>query len=261
MDYYIIESGEKKIIELFDNEIDNIKIRLKESNNDVNKAIKKVQEKIDGIRIETDKKKEKELQNMNKKLGNILNKVINKKIKESNLDESHELSAKSGIFTTIVSSSLGISTQYALPWFASSFFMELTCGVNANGTLNLFGEWFWAMTQGGKFLTGVAPYAALAITLIPIGIWSYKKFFKNYEDEYKKILNKGKSDIMKQFIDNKKSIYNDLTFYATTLINSCNQKIEIDKKVINIDKNKWEKIKEKYRELKNNIENIIELLK
>jgi hypothetical protein len=255
----IIESGEKKIIELFDNEIDNIKIRLKESNNDVNKAIKKVQEKIDGIRIETDKKKEKELQNMNKKLGNILNKVINKKIKESNLDESHEISAKSGIITAVASTSLGISTNFALPWYASHFLVEMVPSIGI-GILD-FETYVAELSHIGCLLTGAAPYDALAIALIPIGIWTYKKFFRNYEDEYKKILNKGKSVIKEQFKDNKKSIYNDLTFYATTLINSCNQEIEIGKKVINIDKNKWEKIKEKYREIKNNIENTIELLK
>ena len=254
----IIESGEKKIIELFDNEIDNIKIRLEESDNDVNKAIKKVQEKIDAIRIEIEEKKEKEFQNLNKKLGNILNKVINKKIKESNLDESHELSAKSGIITTVTSTFLGLSTKYALTWYASSM-MQWVPALGAN--CMDFATYVYELSHYGQLLTGVAPYAALAIALIPIGIWGYKKFFKNYEDEYKKILNKGKSDIKKQFEDNKKSIYKDLEYRATALIKSCKQEIEIGKKVINIDENNWEKIKEEYRELKNNIENIIELLK
>ena len=248
----IIRNSKQKCNDLFESEINNASSRIKESDGDIEKATKKLEEKLKSIFEEMKKCQDKET-------STILNDII-EKCKES--IESHYNSivlsssdlevqkAKAMDMTvTLVSASLtGVATGVGLIYLGGSILSAIAAGtVTATATTTLIGSFFGPL--------GLV--AGLGIGGIITGIGYFWRWYTK-DDKYKEALQKSKGGIISRFDEHENNFVNNFSSFKNSLLEELNVKNEVFHKTINdinISVPEWNKIQADYNSKKETIKN------
>ena len=221
-----IGNGNSEVIELIENEINHLEKRLKESDNDIDSAAKKLQEQIKNKIKSVENDFTTEMNNLFTELKKLLeeeliSKEINDKVNLSNIDDGHPI----------------------ITAFASSLFS----GALVSGTIIIADT--IGSTAASILISGAALGWGLGIGgCVLVGQYIYNKYHK--DQKYKEILEKHKEKMQKLFKEAETNYLIDFGQYKVIFLNSFNKKFEINQKEIMIESDKWESIKKEYEEQK-----------
>jgi len=250
----IFDLGKFRCYEIIDDEMKNIDDRIKENDKDVEKAARKLEEKI-----------KKQIDDINKKQEKEVNSIINE-IENLLKDKLNEYYEKKEFSKTSINTNRGLTMKMIISLFTST-----VSGIAVRSGLVLIGEAVVAGAAAGAGAAGAGAASTFAMALlgstgmliglgvgITISVGTFLYHWFNKSKRYKNGLEETKTNITLKFDEIKSNFSSDFKVFRESVINELNVKLEILKKDINkIDKEKWEEIKKKYLVQKKNIENMI----
>ena len=251
----IFDLGKFRCNEIIDNEIKNIDERLKENDKDVEKAARKLEEKIKEQIDEVNKEQEKEINSIVTEIENLLKDKLNeyfekKEFSKTNVNTNKGLTMKMviSLFTSAIS---GIAVRSGLVLIGEAVIAGAAAGAGAAGAGVATSAVAGALLGPAGILIGLGVGVAISVTTFLIHWFSKSKRYKNGLEE-------SKTSIAVKFDEIKSNFSSDFKVFRESVINELNVKLEILRKDINkIDKEKWEEIKKNYIIQKEKIKKII----
>ena len=247
----IIEDGGNTSLKLIEEEISNIKEKLKDANNDVKIAAINLEKKIKNVLEKVNEDLKKEILDLIKRIHELFGQNLKENLLKKDL--------KNKIDTTI-----DIKVT-----MLSSFIISLISGIGLRVGLTMVGE---SILAGAATTTTIG--ASIAGSLVgPIGtiigfgvgisisIFSLISYLVKKEKRYLKGLQKFKEDINILFEKSEKSLLDNFNLYRVEFFKYISMKMLTTFKEINtVDKKKWEEIKNNYKDKKDKIMKKIESL-
>jgi len=251
----IFDLGKFRCNEIIDNEIKNIDERLKENDKDVEKAARKLEEKIKEQIDEVNKEQEKQINSIVEEIENLLKDKLNeyfekKEFSKTCIDTNRGLTMKMviSLFTSAIS---GIAVRSGLVLIGEAVIAGAAASAGAAGAGVATTAVAGALLGPAGVLIGLGVGVAISVTTFLVHWFSKSKRYKNGLEE-------SRTSIATKFDEIKNNFSSDFKVFRESVINELNVKLEILRKDINkIDKEKWEEIKKKYIIQKKKIENII----
>ena len=247
-----IQLGKYKALELINEEIDNIKERIKDSENDIEKAGKILIEKIEVIINEVKSNQNRELELLQKEIEGHLKEVYKKFENKNNLDnstlESSSVFDIKMIASLITSTVTGFLARQGVIYFLAEAGTSAAATTAAGATI---GSEIGGMAGPIGLAVGIGVGLILSAAIIAYNI-------SRKDKKYLETLKKFKEQIEKNFKDSENNCENNFIIYKEETFKRINIRLEIHKKEIKItNKEKWEKYKEDYNNRKNKIMNQI----
>ena len=212
----IIEDGGNTSLKLIEEEISNIKEKLKDANNDVKIAAINLEKKIKYI-----------LENVNEDLKNKIDTTIDIKV--------------TMLSSFIISLISGIGLRVGLTMFGES----ILAGAATTTTIGA--------SIAGSLVGPIGTIIGFGVG-ISISIFSLISYLVKKEKRYLKGLQKFKEDINILFEKSEKSLLDNFNLYRVEFFKYISMKMLTTFKEINtVDKKKWEEIKNNYKEKKDKI--------
>ena len=245
----IIIIGKDKCMDIFDDELKYLDERIKESNNDIEKASEKLQEKIKQVIEEVNNCQQKEINSIFEEIEKLLNDIINKHYEKKYL-EDYEIHINKKKTLEIVKNLFNVafsklSTILGLKNFGKEV---IRGGLQALGFYTFTGSTFG--TIGAVIGLGIG--SIICFGIIIRNIFSSSK-------RYKTNIELCKIDLKQKFDQMQDSLSSDFSFYRDSIISELNIKIEIlDKNIDSINKEEWEELRKNYNTQKNNIKEKIQ---
>ena len=256
----IIELGRLRAEKEIEKEIEQIDEKLKEVNNDLDKASQNLQIKInniiEGIRMD----QKKELENLREEIEKLLEKKLNnleikKSISSSQIDTNKGISIKMiiSLFTSTIS---GLAVRSGLVTIANSM-TAAAAGAAAGaagaaaGAAGAAGAAAGGAASSGMTLGSIAGPWGIAIGFgvgISICLGSFLYYYLSKSNRYKTGLEAFKIEIIKCFNESEKNCLNDFNIYKDSFFKEVGIKTELLRKNIDsVDEKKWEDIKKNYQ--------------
>jgi GTPase Era involved in 16S rRNA processing len=250
----IFDLGKYRCLDIIDDEIKNNDDRLKENNNDVEKAARKLEEKIKEKIDEVNKEQEKEVNSIIKEIENLLKDKLNeyyekKEFSKTNINTNRGLTMKMviSLFTSAVS---GIAVRSGLVVIAEAV-IGAAAGAGAAGAGVASSAIAGALLGPAGVLIGLGVGVAISVS-------TFLFHWFNKTKRYISGLEESRTSLSLKFDEIKSNFTSDFKIFRESVINELNVKLEIISKDINkIDKKKWEEIKKNYLIQKKIIEKMI----
>ena len=245
----IIIIGKDKCMDIFDDELKYLDERIKDSNNDIEKASEKLQEKIKQVIEEVNNCQQKEINSIFEEIEKLLNDIINKHYEKKYL-EDYEIHINKKKTLEIVKNLFNaaffkLSTISGLKNFGKEV---IRGGLQALGFYTFLGSTFGPIGSVIGFGIG----SIICFGVIIRNIFSHSK-------RYKTNIELCKIDLKQKFDQMQDSLSSDFSFYRDSIISELNIKIEIlGKNIDSINKEKWEELRKNYNTQKNNIKKKIQ---
>ena len=234
----IIKDSKKKCSDLIENEETNASQRLKESDNDFDKASKKLEEKIRKIFDEMKNKQEIETNNILKEIIERCKKSIDSHYKNSISSSDIEMQKAQAMdmTVTLISASLtGVASGIGLVFLGSTVVSAVAAGTMAITT---------ATTIVSSFFGPIGIAAGLGIGGLVAGIGYLYRWF-TMDSKYKEALEKTKSNLNIKFDDYESNFGKNFYSFRNSLIEELNLKNEVLYKSIDeveIPESEWKQI-------------------
>jgi hypothetical protein len=246
--------GKNRCLYIIEDEMKNIDDRLKENNNDVEKAARKLEEKIKEKIDEVNKEQEKEVNSIIKEIENLLKDKLNeyyekKEFSKTNINTNRGLTMKMviSLFTSAVS---GIAVRSGLVVIAEAV-IGAAAGAGAAGAGVASSAIAGALLGPAGVLIGLGVGVAISVS-------TFLFHWFNKTKRYISGLEESRTSLSLKFDEIKSNFTSDFKIFRESVINELNVKLEIISKDINkIDKKKWEEIKKNYLIQKKIIEKMI----
>ena len=243
----IIIEARDKCLQILDDEISNYEDRLSDCDNEIEKAGKKLEEKLKPIITEMQTKQENETKTIIDEIIALTEEIINKhySVKGLSLSElEKEKDEALSMALSIISSVLtGLATATGIIVTAS-----LAGGIATGAIISTI-----FTTLGGVLIGGLG---ILGGVIIGGAIWGIGYLIKRSKirQQYKDALEKNNNDLKDKFEDILSSFINDFKGFKETLIKQLNVKVDVLYKNINqFEPSKWENLKKEYIVKKDNI--------
>lgn len=246
----IIINTREKCLGIIKDEIDNAGQRLKDADNDLEKASNTLEEKIKTEYNEMIRLQEKEVKNILDDIIKKSNKAIETHYSKSSLSESEIGIMKGkaiGIVTTLLTGALGgIATGVGLAAIGSSVLAGIAAGtISATAMTTLVGSFFGPL--------GVVAGVGVGGLITGIG-FIIRKLTK--KSKYIKALEDTKTNIEQKFDDIESNFIKNFASFKNTLVNELIVKNEVYLKGIdNIPIPDWNKMIDEYNKRKKDIKN------
>jgi hypothetical protein len=247
----IIENGGNASLKLIEEEINNIKEKLKDAKNDVKIAANNLENKIKEVLEIVNEDLKKEILELIKRIQDLFGQNLKENILKK--DSKKKIDTTIDIKVTML----------------SSFIISLLSGIGLRAGLTIVGE---SLLAGAATTTTIGSSIAGSLlgplgTIIGFGVgisismFSLISYFVKKEKRYIKGLQKFKEDINNLFENSEKSFLDNFNLYRVEFFKYISIKMLTTFKEINsVDKKKWEEIKINYNEKKNKIMNKIKSL-
>jgi vacuolar-type H+-ATPase subunit H len=246
----IIIKSKEKCLEIINDEIDNASQRLKDADNDLEKASNALEEKIKTEYNEMIKLQENEVKNILDDIIRKSNQAIETHYSKSSLSESEIGIMKGkaiGIVTTLLTGALGgIATGVGLAALGSSVLAGIAAGtISATAMTTLVGSFFGPL--------GIVAGVGVGGLITGIGFLIRKLTKKS---KYIKALEATKTNIEQKFDDTESNFIKNFASFKNTLVNELVVKNDVFLKGIdNIPIPDWNKMIEEYEKRKKDIKN------
>ena len=240
----IIEDGGNTSLKLIEEEINNIKEKLKDAKNDVKIAAINLEKKIKYILENVNEDLKKEISDLLKRIHELFGQNLKENILKK--DSKNKIDTTIDIKVTML----------------SSFIISLISGIGLRVGLTMVGESILAgaatTTTIGASIAGslVGPLGTIIGfgVGISISIFSLISYLVKKEKRYLKGLQKFKEDIKILFEKSEKILLYNFNLYRVEFFKYISMKMLTTFKEINtVDKKKWEEIKNNYKEKKDKI--------
>ena len=245
----IITEARDKCLKIMDDEISHHEDRLYDCNDEIEKAGKKLEEKLKPIITEMQTKQENETKTIVDEVIALTKEIINKhySVKGLSLSEiEKEKDETISMALSIISSVLtGLATATGIIVTAS-----VAGGIAAGAIASTI-----FTTLGGALIGGLGLLGGAIIggTILAIGYF-YRR--SKIRAQYKESLEKNRKDLSYKFDDILSSFINDFKGFRESLIKQLNIKVDVLYKSLNeFDPSKWEDLKKDYIVKKDNIKN------
>lgn len=246
----LIQNGRKEALGIIQEELDNIEIKLKNVEKDLDKASQLLQQKITEIVERVRGEQKLEIENLMKKIEELLEKKLEKNIDFDSSTSTSKINTNTGltkkmiisIFSSVVS---GIAVRAGLIFIGEAALTGATAGV--------LGGVATSSTIGGALMgpVGIAIGFGVGLT-ISVGTALIHYFSKT--KRYKKGVEQFKNEIINKFDDSERNTLDDFRTYKDEFFKEINIKLELlEANLESIDEEKWESIKNNYKIKKGNI--------
>jgi len=248
-----IQFGKLKALDLINKEIDNINERLKDSENDTEKAGKILIEKIEIIINNVKNDQNRELELLQKKIEEHLKEVFQKFENKNTLDNS-TLKSSLSVFNIKMIASLITSTVTGFLARQGVISLLAEAGTSTAATAATgaaVGSEIGGLAGPIGIAVGIGVGVILSAVLIAYDI-------SRKDKKYLEILKSFKEQIEQKFKDSENNCENNFIIYKEETFKRINILLEIHEKEIKItNKEKWEKYRVDYNNRKNRIMNQI----
>lgn len=190
----LIDLGKYRCLEIINDEIKNIDERLKESNKDVEKAARLLEQKIKNKIDEINKDQEKEISLIVKEIEDLLKDKINeyyeqKTLSKTNINTNKGLTMKMiiSLFTSTIS---GIAIRSGLVIIGETIIAGAASGAGATGAGILSTTFASSLLGPVGILIGLGVGVAISLTTFFIHWFSKSKRYINGLEETKKNIKK-----------------------------------------------------------------------
>ena len=248
----IIIEAKDKCLKILDDEISHHEDRLSESNDEIEKAGKKLEEKLKPIITEMQTKQENETKTIIDEIIALTKEIINQHYSVQGLSLSQlekEKDETISMALSIISSVLtGIATATGIIVTTS-----LAGGIAAGAIASTIFTTLGGVLIGGLGLAGGALIGGLIMGVA----YLYNRY--KIRQQYKDALEKNRKDLNDKFDNILTSFVNDFKGFRESLIKQLNVKVDVLYKNINeFEPSKWEDLKKEYIVKKDDIKNKLE---
>lgn len=239
-----IGSGKSEAINLIKEELDNISDKLKEANNNVGNATKKLQDKILKIIEDIKNNQQREIESLNEELKRLIE--DNFKEFQPNKANFSEIETNTGISKKMIislftSTITGVAVRMGLAFVGEAIITSVAASSAVGGALSGIISTTAASAIAGPVGVAIGFGVGFSISLGTLLVHYLRK-----ETRYKKGLEDFQKKIEENFDESKKICLDNFESYKNEFFKVISNKLEVTLKLIDIDKKKWEEIQSNY---------------